>query len=443
MTIDGMLTGIRILDSTTAIAMPTALTILSDMGAEVIKVESHSREGTENRGEAFQVLQRNRLGVTVNLRATGGLELFKNLITVCDVLMENNRAGTFARLGLGYDEVRKANPTIIMLSNTGFGQTGPWKRYTGHGTFIEHDAGMGYFTGYQDQGPRQVGNAWIDIHAAWLSVFAVISALYHRAETGEGQYIDFSMYESGVTTMGVEILDYIANGNIGQRMANRHPYFAPHGVYPCRGDDKWIAISVESDGNWRTLCELMANPDLAQDPRFGDSLSRMHHQDDIDPIITSWTRNLDVTELMAMLQGKGIPASTVPDASEVMTDTHLKARGFFEKMIHSPESEIGTRVFPGRPWKGSKTPSRFRRPAPYLGEHNEYVFGEILGINEAEIEKLYETGMTAKLPPQPGKSGAIQARTGGRSGGRTKPITVENGGLAGIDPDYERRLGLG
>ena len=438
---EGMLAGVRILDSTTAVAMPTGLAIMSDMGAEIIKVETASREGAEARGDTFQLYQRNRMGITINVKAPGGMELFKELVKVCDVVMENNRAGTFVRQGLGYDDLKKINPQIIMLSNTGFGNTGPWKRYTGHGTFIEHDAGMGYFSGYRDQGPRQIGNAWIDLHAGWLSVFAVITALYHRAETGEGQYIDFSMYESGTTTMGPELLDFISNGDVGKRMGNRHPYYAPQGVWACKGDDKWIGFGIESDAQWQALCEVMGDANLAKNPKFSDALSRLHNQDDLEPIIGAWAKNQDDKEAMKRLQAKGIPAFNMPDASEVMTDPHLKQRGFFQKMVHTPDSGVGTRLFPTRAWKASKTDPHFRSPAPYLGQHNEYVFGEIMGMSQADIEKLYETGVAAKVPPSPNKAPARAAREGGRSKG-TKDSNVENQGVKRIDADYQKRLGV-
>ncbi len=441
MELDGMLTGLRVLDSTTAVAMPTAMHILADMGAEVIKVEAPAREESAARDDAFQYLQHGKLGVTVNVKAEGGLDLYKDLVRVSDVLVENNRAGTIARLGLGYDELRKVNPTIVMLSNTGFGQTGPWRRYTGIGSFLELTTGVSHFTGYLDQGPRQIGGAWIDIHAAWMTVFSVLAALYHRAQTGVGQHVDFAMYQVGVATMGVELLDYFSNGRIGEQMANRHPYHAPHGLYPCKGEDRWIAIAVESDAQWKSLCTLMDKPGLANDPRYADGLSRWHHQDDLDPVIAAWSKEYDYRELVKLTQDNGIVASIVPDAAELMTDTHMVDRGFYEKMAHSPESGYGTRLFIGRPWKASHTPSHFRRPAPYLGEHNEYVFGEILGLYPKDLERLYETGVAAKIPPKPRQEGAGQP--GGRRGniGYSAP-SVENGTLAYIDHDYQKKLGI-
>ena len=444
MKMDGMLSGIRVLDSTTAVAMPTAMHILADMGAEVIKIETPTREESGRRDESFQYLHHSKKSMTINLKAPGGVQLYKDLVGRSDVLVENNRAGTLDRLGVGYSELIKVKPNIILLSNTGFGQTGPWKRYAGIGTFLELIAGVSHFTGYPDQGPRQVGNAWIDIHVAWMAVFSILAALHWREESGEGQHIDFSMYQVGVSTLGAEVLDFIVNGNIGKQMGNRHPVHAPHGVYLCRGDDKWIAIAVENDEEWRALLKSMGNPEWADNPKFEDALSRHHNQDEIDGHIAEWTKGWDFYELMHLLQGNGVIASVVPNTAELMTDPHMKARGFYEKLTHSPESGLGDRLLIGRPWKVSKTPSQFRGPAPTLGQDNEYIMKEVLKRTQEEIDELYEAGVLAmqthgETPPSP-QAQAAPARP--RPGAANPAPSVEEGTLAYIDPDYQKRLGV-
>lgn len=441
MQIDGMLSGVRVLDSTTNVAMPTAMHILADMGAEVIKIEGHTREESSNRDGPFQFLQHGKLGVTINLRGDGGLDLFKDLAKVSDVLVENNRAGTFQRLGLGYEELIKVNPTLIMLSNTGFGQTGPWKRYTGIGSFLELTTGVSNQTGYMDQGPRQVGGAWIDIHAAWMTVFSILAALNFRAETGKGQHIDLGMYQVGVTTLGVELLDFFSNGRNGTRMANRHPYHAPHGVYPCIGDDKWIAIAVESSEQWDSLKGIMGDPEWANNSEFSSRSGRHQNQDKLDGNLKAWTINYDAYELMHLLQNSGIPASIVPNSAEIMVDPHMKARGFYEKMEHSPESGFGARMFVGRPWKASKTPSYFRRPTPYLGEHNDAIFGELLGLSKKELGDLESANVIAEVPPKP-KEKKGKTAAGGLQNLNNPGPSLENGTLAYIDADYQKRLGV-
>ncbi len=444
MEMDGMLTGIRVLDSTTAVAMPTAMHILADMGAEVIKIETPTREEAGRRDDGFLYLQHSKKSVTINLKAPGGVELYKDLVSKSDVLVENNRAGTLDRLGVGYSELIKAKSNIILLSNTGFGQTGPWNRYAGIGTFLELITGVSHTTGYLDQGPRQVGNAWIDIHVAWMAVFSILAALHWREESGEGQHVDFSMYQVGVSTMGSEILDFIVNGNVGKQMGNRHPVHAPHGVYPCHGDDKWIAIAVENDDEWRALLNTMGDPDWASSPKFDDPLSRHHNQDEIDGHITEWAKNWDFYELMHVLQNNGVIASVIPNTAELMTDPHMKTRGFYEKLTHSPESGLGTRVFIGRPWKVSKTPSRFRGPAPMLGRDNDYVMKEVLERSDEEIRELYEAGVLAKetnggaeLPSRPQGPPAQP-----RPGAANPAPSIENGTLAYVHPDYQNRLGV-
>ena len=258
---DGPLAGVRLIDSSTMVAMPTAMRIMAEMGAQVIKVESHTLRRGEagifadnepgdepwNRDGNFNTLQHSKLGVTLNLKAPEGIEAFRDLVRVSDVLVENNRAGSMERLGLGYEELRKIKPDLVYLSNTGFGDTGPWRRYAGIGRMLELTCGLSQFTGYPDEGPRRVGNAFFDLHVGWTAVFAILAALHHRQQTGKGQLIDFAMYQVGVSTVGDAMLDYIANGRNAHPMGNRHPYLAPHGVYPCEGEDKWIAITTEND----------------------------------------------------------------------------------------------------------------------------------------------------------------------------------------------------
>ena len=410
----GALSGIRVLDSTNIIAMPTAMHIMGDMGAEVIKVESHtlprvgmgvfpdSDPGKDpwNRDSTFNALNRSKLGLTLNLKTPEGVDLLNDLVRVSDVLVENNRSGTMNRLGLGYEDLRKVKPDLIYLSNTGFGHTGPWRLYPGVGSMFELTCGLSQFTGYPDEGPRRVGSSWFDPHVGWMAVFAILAALHHRQQTGEGQWIDLSMYQIGLSTMGDTILDYLVNGRIGTPMGNRHPYYAPHGVYPCQGEDKWIAISVSTNKQWEALCQSMDSPVWTRDSKFGDSLSRWRNQDELDGYLRQWTSNFNHQELMTKLQKSGVNAAKVMNSEEILTDPHFKARGFFEYIEHPESSEIGSRAYVGRPWKMSDTPAHVQRPSPNLGEHNETIVGELLGCDEAEIAKLYEKGVLGKDPTE-------------------------------------------
>ncbi|MBM3924539.1 MAG: CoA transferase [SAR202 cluster bacterium] len=443
----GPLAGLRIIDSNTMVAMPTGMHILADMGAEVVKVDSHTVFRTEearviyadndpgdqpwNREGSFNTLQRSKLGVTLNLKTPQGIELFKELVAISDVLVENNRAGTMERLGLGYDEMKKIRPDLIYVSNTGFGHTGPWRRYAGIGRMFELTCGLSQFTGYTDEGPRRVGKAFFDLHVGWMVVFAIMSALHHRQKTGRGQWIDFAMYQVGVSTMGDAVLDFIANGRNGKTMGNRHPSIAPHGVYPCKGDDKWVAISCENDQQWESLVTAMGSPSWATDEKFSDSLARWKNQDELDKNISQWTRHFENLKLTHMLQGVGLPAMAVMNSRELLTDEHMKARGFYEKVEHPAETKIGTKLYFGRPWKMSKTPSFIRRPAPNLGEHNEEIIGDLLGRSRQEMERLYELGVCGTVPD-------IKPTY--------KPPSydqqMQEGTLTAIDTDYRKILGL-
>ena len=439
----GALEGVRIIDSTTMVAMPTALHIMADMGAEVIKVDSHTLFRTEggvfpenepgerhwDRDGSFNTLQRSKVGVTLNLKEDDSVRAFKDIIRVSDVIIENNRAGTMDRLGLGYEELRQIKPDLIYLSNTGFGYTGPWRSYAGIGRMFELTCGLSQFAGYPEEGPRRVGISFFDQHVGWMAVFAVLAALHHRNSTGEGQWVDFAMYQIGVSTMGDALMDYISNGRSGQSMGNRHNYLAPHGIYQCKGDDRWIAITAETDDQWDALVKEMGSPAWAEEDGFADPILRWRNQDELDGHISEWTKDKDQTALMNQLQKSGVPAMAVMDARDFTLDPHITDREFFERVAHHPDTDIGTRLYFGRPWKMSKTPSYIRRPAPMLGEHNEYVLSELLGIDEADIARMYETNAIGKEPVSPGSARATNLKK-----------QVDEGVIAGIDPDYRKKL---
>ncbi len=441
---NGPLDGIRIVDSTTVVAMPMAMHLMGDMGAEVIKVETHTQTrgeagtfpdnqpGTDpwNREGGFHSLNRSKLGITLNLQSPDGVRIFKDLVAISDVVTENIRAGTMVRLGLGYEEMRRIKPDIIYISNTGFGQTGPWRRYAGIGRMFELTCGLAQFTGYQDEGPRRVARAFFDPHVGWTAVFAILAALHHRQETGEGQYIDLSMYQVGTSTLGGPLLDYISNGRNGGVMGNRHPSVAPHAVYPCSGDDKWIAIAIENDQQWDAFCDAMDSPPWIQQDKFADAFSRWRNQDELDANLGEWTKGYDHLELMDRLQRAGVPAGAVLNGKELLTNPHLKERNFYERVTFPPEAGAGTRIITGRAWKMSESSSFIRRPAPRLGEHNEFVMGEILAMDADEIEEMYENGVAGDEPLNqrpPGRPASLDAQ-------------VESGAMAGYDPDYKQIL---
>ena len=451
---DGPLSGLRVIDSTTVYAMPTAMYMLGDMGAEVIKVEnpaaSRARaasvfpdndpgEKSWNRDGGFHRLHRSKYSIALNLKQPEAVEVFKDLVRTSDVLAENNRPGVMARLGLDYESLYELNPRLVYFSFSGFGQTGPWKDFQGIGRMFELTSGVSQFTGYPDEGPRRVGAAWFDPPNGWMAVFAILSALHHRNLTGKGQRVDFPMYQMGVATVGDALLDYIANGRNGQIMGNRHPFLAPYGVYPCKGEDQWIAIAIENDKQWLQLCQLMGTPLWVKDDKFSDGLSRWHNQDELDYHLGAWTSGYYHTELMTLLSRASIPSGAVMNAEEVLTDSHMKDRKFFEEVKFSPGSEMGSRIYTGRPWKMSKTPSYITKPPPDLGEHNEFILTEMLGRSKSQIDELYSLGAITKEPvplpkPEPRKSEAELLTA--------KEKEVKAGTLAGYDPDYKSKLGM-
>ena len=442
----GLLSGVRIVDATSVMAMPTAMYVLADMGAQVIKVESHTRSrggqgvypdgvpGNEpwNRDGSFHQLHRGKYGITLDLKVEEAVELFKNLVRVSDVLAENNRPGVMERLGLGYETLRKINPHLVYFSFSGFGQTGPWRNYQGIGRMFELTGGVSQFTGYPEDGPRRVGQAWFDPPNGWMAVFAILSALHHRNKTGEGQWVDYSMYQLAASTVGDAILDYQSNERSGKLMGNSHPHFSPHGVFRCKGDDKWIAISVTDDAQWDSLLQAMGNPDWAKDDRYADVLSRSQHQESLHRHISEWTENFEHLELMAILQGFGVPAGAVLNSREVLTNDHIKARGLYENISYPAELGVGKRAHLGRPWKMSKTESYIRRPAPSLGAHNDLILTDLLGLQPQRIDQLYELGAIGTQPvpvPQPVKRSSLNP-------------DIETGVLVGYDADYKKTLGL-
>ncbi|MBI4497543.1 MAG: CoA transferase [Chloroflexi bacterium] len=396
------LQGIRVLDLTQIWAGPRAIKLLADMGAETIKVEywarmepgsvrpEQSAERPGRRGGSFEQLHRNKYSITVDLKHPAGAQLFHDLVGVSDVVADNFSRGVLDRLGLGYAQLSAINPALIMLSMPIVGQTGPERDYIGFGVTMEQISGQLSLTGYPGGMPMKSGTNHGDptngVHAA----AALMTALLYRARTGKGQFIDYSHLESAVPLIGEAILDYTMNGRVGEPQGNRDAFMAPHGCYRCQGEDQWVAIAVEDEAQWRALCRCIGQPDLADDPRFADHLSRYRHQDALTPLIEAWTTQYDHYQAMHRLQAAGVPAGAVLDTLEVFQDPHLQARGYFETLEHP---DIGSYRYMGIVPKLSKTPGHIRFPAPRLGQHNHAVFGNVLGLSLEEIQHLEEQGV--------------------------------------------------
>lgn len=375
---------------------------LGDMGARVIKIESMKRMDvvrllppwvtdqapTMNNSGYYSWLNRNKLGVTLDLTTPKGPELCKEILKHCDVLVENYSRGIMERFGLDYEPVKEVNPNIIYVSLTALGSDGPLKDYVMYGRPQVYMSGLAEVTGYPDQPPHPINISWGDPIGAHHALFATLSALHYRKKTGQGQLIELSQWEGMINISPENILDYTMNKRIRKRHGNRHEFMAPHNSYRCSGGDlKWVTIALSDDKEWDALCKVMGNPEWSKDEEFSDSLSRWKNQEELDNHIEQWTMNYTPYEITEMLQKVGVAAFPSLSNRDLVEDPHLNERGFFEEWDHP---EIGKRKYDGLLWKMSKTPGKINRRAPLVGEHNDYVFGELLGMSQDEINKLID-----------------------------------------------------
>jgi crotonobetainyl-CoA:carnitine CoA-transferase CaiB-like acyl-CoA transferase len=406
------LAGYRILDFGTAFASPMAAHLLADMGAEVIKIESHARlDGLRlgrpivgediaggDRGEwpeyqpVFHGLNRSKLGVTVNLKHPEGLELLKRLVRISDVVMNNFSPGVMDRAGLGYAVLRLERPALIYVSLPAAGESGPLREIVTYAPVIAALAGISGLVGYSGARQDFVGTlqvAFCDAVGALHAVVAILAALRHRQATGEGQAIEIAQWEAAVSMLGEGILDSVINDRVLGPVGNAHPTMVPHDNYRCAGGDAWVAIAARSEVEWLAFCEATGHPEWSDDPRFADAYRRRRHRAELDTLITTWTSQHTPYEVMATLQAAGVAAMPVMNLEDQFRDPHLRHR---EIHLESEHPKVGLEFLHGIPWRLSDTPGRIRRPAPLLGEHNQYVFGDLLGLPAAEIQRLVEAG---------------------------------------------------
>ncbi len=378
--------GIRVVDLSWIIAGPTATRFLAAMGAEVIKVGSARRPDPSTRGPAFQTYNQSKSYCALNISTPEGLELVKQLLAVSDVVIENFAVGVVERLGLGYEAVSAQRPDIIMVASSGTGHYGPHKDYVAYGSLLQHYTGWNSISGNPQSEPVPGGlcaDPWVGMELAMVTA----AALSNRALTGQGQYIDFSMAEALSAGIPGAILDYQMNQRVPEPMGNRDARFAPHGLYHCAGADRWVAIAVTNEEEWRSLCHLIERHDLADDPTFADAPGRREHQDDLDAAITEWTTRHKDYEAAKLLQEAGVPAGPSLDISRVYQEPQLREGGYLTG-LQTRDGDL--REMPGLPWRldGEKLPGLTE--APVLGQHNAYVYQELLGIPEDEAVRLAE-----------------------------------------------------
>ena len=404
----GPLTGIRVADFTWVWAGPSSTLQLAHMGAEVIRMESMRRvcvlrmlppwlggQPSLNRSGYFNQYNQGKRSILLDLSKQEGAQIAKRIVAVSDLAAENFAGGVIDRLGLGYEELRKVKPDIIMISMSGYGRTGPESSYVSYGPAQVPLSGMSSLSGYAGWPPMHVGMSYGDPNAGLHAAFALLAALYHRERTGEGQYIDMSQWESTMAVLGEGFLEYSMNGAQPPRNGSRVPYMAPHGIFRCAGaqtgeglpDDRWVSIACGSDDEWRSLCQGMGQPELADDTRFRSLADRKANEDELEGIVEAWTSTLDPFEVKERLQAAGVAAFPPLMNRELAEDPHLNARGFFVEKEHP---EVGVRKHPGIPWRMSETPCQVWRAAPVMGQDNDYVFGELLGMSSQQIADLVQ-----------------------------------------------------
>lgn len=383
---------VRLLDLTHVWSGPHAARLLADWGAEVIKIEYCQRmDSTRGWLKRFRLynltphhlqLDRNKRSITLDLKESRAKKVFEELIKVSDVVIENFRAGFMASLGLDYNHLKHINPEIILVSMPGFGSTGPEKSCPAYGASLEAVSGLQSLTSYgKGERPRRLKE--LDMFVGLQGASAVMTALFYRQRTGKGQWVDLSQLESVLTALiGEHLLEYEMNGNQTLPIGNHHPSFAPYGCYRCRGDDKWVVIAVRTDEEWEKFCASVKHPEWKNDERFCNTESRLKSLNQLDILIENWTIKNTHYQAMQCLQEAGIAAGAVLNVKEVCSDPHINQRQFIRT---EKEAGKGGLRFPGIPFKVSGENGDVFWRGPCLGDDNEYVLCEILGIPLTEL----------------------------------------------------------
>jgi crotonobetainyl-CoA:carnitine CoA-transferase CaiB-like acyl-CoA transferase len=399
------LEGIKVVEFAAFAAGPVVGKHLADYGATVVHVESRTRpDGFRghyppykdnihglNRSGLFALCNSEKLDITLNLKKSPqSIELAKRIVAWSDVVIENFSPGTIGRLGLGYETLKEVKPNLIMLSSSNLGQRGPHAKHPGFGSHLSSLSGFTHLTGYPDGPPQILYGPYIDYIAVGYGVIAALAALEYRDRTGKGTHIDVSQYETGLQFIAPLRVDYSANGNVAVRNGNRDPRSAPHGAYPCQGEDSWCVISVFSDEEWRSLCGVMDQPAWSQDTKFATHQARKENEDELDKKIGEWTLQFAPKEVVERLQAAGIRAGIVNTMKDLFTEPQLAHRRQWVELEHP---EIGMMHYQRPPFILSKSPAGPNRRDPLLGEHNEYFYQEELGITEQEYTELVQQGV--------------------------------------------------
>ena len=396
----GPLSGYRVLDFGWVLAGALPGMVLADMGAEVLKVETRQRmdymrlgrpiigdEPDPEQHPLFHNVNRGKLSIAVNTTKPGAIDLIKELVPHCDVVVENFSPGVMDRLGLGYDVLSGIKSEIVMASISSNGQTGPLRDLRAYAPSIGALSGLDSTMGYEGERPLGLKHAYADIVGALHSVFAIVSALHQKERTGQGQYIDVSMLRATVATMGAGLMEYEMTGRVMGPKGNYDPAMAPYGNYPCQGDDAWVSIAVRTENEWQGLKTGMDNPAWCEEERFSSRYSRLENRRDLDDNLSAWTRERTAGYITELLQANGVAAIPVMGAEDRLFNPHFKERGLYSDIEHP---SLGVEPVYNIMWNLERTPPSIHRHAPLLGEHNQKIFGGLLGMAEEEITRLEE-----------------------------------------------------
>ena len=390
----GILNDIRVLDFSRVLAGPYATRILGDFGAEVIKVQSTKTAtgSDDNNGAYFNTWNRNKRSITLDMSYPEAKELALKLTALSDVVVENFSPRVMSNWGLDYERLKEARKDLIMVSMSGMGRTGPWRDFVAFGPTVQSLGGLTYLTSYSKDAPVGLGYSYADAVAGLYCAIAVLAGLEHRDRTGLGQYIDLSEYQAVCTLIGPALLDAAVNQGAIRPQGNRSPDVtaAPHGCYQCIGEDRWCVIAVFHEAEWKALCNVLGHPEWLQDRRFSTLAMRQEHSEELDGLIQECTSKNTAERVMQLLQEAGVCAGVVQNAEDLANDPHLQARGFF---VHLDHPTLGRNVSDGTPIKmGGDCLVGWKR-APLLGEDNEYVYLELLGLTEGEFRSYVEKGI--------------------------------------------------
>lgn len=385
--------GLRVVDFTWVMAGPYCTRFLGDFGAEVIKIQSEEIGRAEPVHGFNSFWNRNKLSVTINMSTTTGREVCKRLIKISDVVVDNFSARVLRQWGLDWESTKSLHSDLIMVSMAGMGHSGPMRDYVSFGPTLHAMAGVTALSTFPGHGPLGFGYSYADHVGGLTGAMAVLQALNYRYRTGKGQFIDVAQLEGMSALLSTAPLECTINGKPPKPMGNRNqnPAAAPHGIYRCKGDDRWVAIAVFSDGEWASFCRAIGAPEWTKKPELATSAGRNNHEDELDRLVEEWTGQHAAEEVMHLLQNAGVRAGVVQNAEDIVeNDPQLLARSMW---VHAEHPELGKCYFDGTPLKFSETPQRLRRAVPELGQDNDYIFGELLGMSQKEIGQLADEGV--------------------------------------------------